>query len=872
MYADLPRPPAAELLARAPVALLQTDTSGRIVWLNRRAAQLLGTVAIGDPLDSLWHADTPWPPGPDSAELRLAAHCGRWVQAHREPLPEGGVLLALHAVDAVRAAEARSTLALALDLGNITIWRHDLKSQRMYYSEQAWRVLDIAPRPQGLSLDEVRAFIHPDDLPGVLASAQQALATDRPTDMEARYRRSDGSWRHVMTRRVVLRDDEGQPTAFVGVALDITDRMERTRHAQEMARRIELVTHTAGIGYWTKELGPAPVIWSEQMRVIFGLSRHEPVPRFREWLQRFVHPDDQARASAVLAAWNRNPSGAMDLTLRIVRADGEPGHLLLHTRQDDSAHPPLRFGVVVDITRLRSAEQAARHAAERITLAARGAGLGTWERDPKTGIAYWDEQMYRLRGLPAATGELPHEQRMACVHPDDRDEVRSRFMQATQADLPLEYEFRVVWPDGSVHWLASRATTVFDEAGRPLRRIGVNWDITAVRNAEAVRLERERALHESQAKSKFLARMSHELRTPLNAVLGFAQLLLADETGCDAAAAARRRRLEHVRVAGQHLLDLINDVLDLASLEGGEMRINPQPVALEPLVQQALPLLEPLRASRGITVQVGALPGVVRADPTRLRQVLLNLLSNALKYNRAGGSVHIESEGQPDGSTVLRVQDTGQGMSEQQLSKLFEPFNRLGADEATEGSGIGLAIVKALVERMGGQVRVSSRVGEGSLFELQLASAVAPAPGVEEAQTPMPAPSGPVASPARRDLLYIEDNPVNAMIIGELLSRRPDVTLHVAVDGAGGVAQAAALRPALILLDMQLPDFDGFEVLRRLQADPATAGIPCIALSANAMPEDIQRALKAGMTDYWTKPLDFKAFLSAIDALFGPAP
>jgi CheY-like chemotaxis protein len=350
-------------------------------------------------------------------------------------------------------------------------------------------------------------------------------------------------------------------------------------------------------------------------------------------------------------------------------------------------------------------------------------------------------------------------------------------------------------------------------------------------------------------------------------------------------ATARRKRLEYIHSAGQHLHNLINDVLDLSSLQGGEVRIALQPVALAPVVAATLPLLGPLLDGCMVSVQCGALDHTVMADATRLRQVLLNLLSNAVKYNRRDGQVHIEAV--PHGAEVrLRVKDTGRGMSGQQLRHLFEPFNRLGVDgEAIEGTGIGLAIVKTLVERMGGSVHVDSVLGQGSVFEVRLqagelvlqAAPAAPPAGTVPGPSPAPAsahaPAAHGGHPARRhQVLYVEDNAVNALIIGELLARRNDLQLHVAVDGASGVAQALAIRPDLILLDMQLPDCDGFEVLRRLRAEPATAGIPCIALSANAIPEEIERALGAGLSDYWTKPLDFKAFMASLDALFGKAP
>ena len=640
------------------------------------------------------------------------------------------------------ATELESQLALAAQLGEITIWRHDLASARMHYNAQGWKTLGMAPRPEGLTLEQARALIHPVDLPRVIASAEAAMRSPDPVDLEARYRHADGSWRLQHIRRTVLRDEQGQAIAFLGVALDITDS--------------------------------------------------------------------------------------------------------------------------------RRSNQALRMASERMVLAAQGAGLGTWEQDLQSGELIWSDQMWSLRGFEPRPGSMSAEQRSVCVHPDDLAAVLQRMEHGMAEGSTLSQEFRVVWPDGQVRWLASRSSQVVDPDSGRKRRTGVNWDITDNRGADIVRQEREIALRESAAKSKFLARMSHELRTPLNAVLGFTQLLQSEEAGDDAASQSRQRRLQHIGSAGQHLLALITEVLDLSGVEGGELRVTLEPVALQEIVEQTLPLLGPAADDRGVRVELGALDFAVMAQPTRLRQVLLNLLSNAVKFNRQGGKVRIAAQRQGD-TVRVQVSDTGRGMSQDQLRQLFEPFNRLGAEspaaDATEGTGIGLAIVKALMERMGGSVQVHSRQGEGSVFELHLTAANPdsltarpdPAPVAAAADTPKP--------PARHhSVLYIEDNPVNAMIISELLARRNDVSLHIAIDGADGVRQALALLPDLILLDMQLPDCDGFEVLSRLRAQAATADIPCVALSANAMQEDIARALAAGMADYWTKPLDFRVFTASLNA------
>lgn len=542
---------------------------------------------------------------------------------------------------------------------------------------------------------------------------------------------------------------------------------------------------------------------------------------------------------------------------------------------------------VFDITELRDAELAARSAAERVALATHAAGMGTWELDLREDVSRWDAQMWRLRGREPQPRAMSEAERMAIVHPDDHERIASAHAAAMTSDAPAAFEFRVIWPKGQVRWLASRSMVQYEASGPPRRRIGVNWDITDERNSAAARQEREVALRENAAKSQFMARISHELRTPLNAVLGFAQLLLAEEAADEPRSGLRGQRLRHIQTAGQHLLTLINDLLDLSGIEGGEMRIAMQPLQLAPLVHGTLPLLQSLLSECGVTMHCDEILGEVLADPTRLRQVLLNLLSNAVKYNRPEGTVRlsVRAEG---GEIAIAIEDTGLGLDPAQQQRLFEPFNRLGAElSPVAGAGIGLLITRTLVKRMGGRLVVRSRAGEGSVFEVWLRAsdgAQAGSPVGMAPDTTAPPPTGRTAAPAPNAdrsvaqaqvghrILYVEDNAVNAMIVSEVLAQRCDIELFIAVDGLSGVARAREMRPDLVLLDMQLPDIDGLEVLRRLRADPATANIPCIAVSANAMQEDIDRTLRAGAIDYWTKPLDLRAFRAALDALVGAEP
>jgi len=801
----------------------------------------------------------------------------RWIHSHWEVKngPRGvpdralGVMMDdTEAYDAARTlSDVHSQLKLAADLGKIASWRHDLRTGRMYYSDLTFELLGMAPRPDGLSLDEVRSFIHPDDLPLVVASAEQALATNRPVDTEARYRRADGSWRYVLSRRVVERNAAGEAIAFVGVSLDMTDRVEHLRHAEELARRLDAASRATGIGIWTTTADPDKTDWNAQMFALFDGFEPPHAPTFRRWLELAVHDDDRER---VAAEWHRffaTGDRLGEVEFRSVRKDGSVRWIVIRADLDRDTTGPRRIvGVAMDVTDHHRALDALHEASQRAAMITSHAGIGTWEADAD-GCRRWNEQMFLLRGLAPRESAPSRDEWMALVHPDDAAHVVDPWGGAA---VPMAYEFRVRLPDGRWRWLASRSAAVFDESGRVSRRVGVNWDITESKNAELARQQAALAEREIQAKSQFLSRMSHELRTPLNAVLGFTQLLQIEAR--QSKQAEQLAKLEHIRDAGDHLLSLINDVLDLSGLESGEIRLTLQPVDLGELVRQSLPLVHSLALQHDVDLAIGRVDGIASADPTRLRQVLINLLSNAIKYNRPGGRVVVEATSDGNEAT-LAVRDTGRGLDREQLARLFEPFNRFGVEhEGIEGTGIGLTIVKTLVDGMGGRIAVDSEPGKGTVFRIALAAASAAAH--DAAATRRAARAVELGSEHRLavgevgTILYVEDNHVNVLLVEELVKSIGGLAMASEATGAAGVERAAALQPDLVLVDLQLPDFDGYEVLRRLRADARTRAIPCVALSANAMQEDVDRGLAAGFVDYWTKPIDFAVFVAALERLF----
>ena len=378
----------------------------------------------------------------------------------------------------------------------------------------------------------------------------------------------------------------------------------------------------------------------------------------------------------------------------------------------------------------------------------------------------------------------------------------------------------------------------------------------------------EEAKSASHAKSAFLSSMSHELRTPLNAILGFAQILSSDKL--PSTVLQKKEFASHILKSGRHLLTLINEILDLAKVESGTLALSLEPVGLDDILQECQSMIAPLAAQRGIRM---VFPASCRfhahADRTRLKQVLLNLLSNALKYNRELGAVLVDCAMTSSDTVRLSVQDTGRGLRGDQLDLLFQPFNRLGQESgAEEGTGIGLVVTKRLVELMGGQIGVSSTVGVGSVFWVDLrATRPSPALVAPPAAVPAvaPAPSAGGAEPGRATVLYVEDNPANVKLVEEMLRLRPELRLISAGDGHHGIELARAHLPRVILMDINLPCVSGTDAMRLLRADPLTADIPVIALSANAMPREVEKGMADGFFRYLTKPINIDEFCAALD-------
>ncbi|MDB6077832.1 MAG: sensor hybrid histidine kinase, partial [Akkermansiaceae bacterium] len=435
------------------------------------------------------------------------------------------------------------------------------------------------------------------------------------------------------------------------------------------------------------------------------------------------------------------------------------------------------------------------------------------------------------------------------------------------------YELTARARDGKETVVSYNATTFYDRDRKLQGVCAVARDVTERRRFEQaqqdtnVELESAKSAAEKAnlAKSDFLSSMSHELRSPLNAILGFAQLM---ESAQPVPTAAQAGRIRQILQAGWHLLKLINEILDLAVIESGQVMLSRESVSLGDVMSACQSMMEPEAQQRRIHMTFPRFenPVFVRADMTRLKQILINLLSNAIKYNKEAGTVVVNCTVSAPERIRISVRDTGVGLSAEKMAQLFQPFNRLGQEDGiVSGTGIGLVVTKRLAELMDGALGVESTPGAGSVFWCELTAAAPPEFEVESGETHAATrPPSPAGAPLRT-VLYVEDNPANMELIGQLIARCPDLRMITAVNGSLGVELARTAQPMVILMDINLPGLSGIKALALLREDPATADIPVVALSANAMPRDIAKGLEAGFFRYLTKPIKVAEFMDTLN-------
>lgn len=616
---------------------------------------------------------------------------------------------------------------------------------------------------------------------------------------------------------------------------------------------------------------------SEHAHEMFELSPAE-LARSADPVFERVHEEDRAalreslRVSAErLAPWRHEfrvclPRQGLRWREGLARPERQPdGSVLWH-------------GITTDVTERKENEARLRQVRHRWQVAVDAARLGLIEFDLQGGCVLLDAAARAQHGLPAeaAAGAEPgltsltYADWLRGFRLDERRAIGAALQRAQRDGDAVALTVRLAAAEGEPA-RHLEITARRDTSGRGGRLVGACRDVSEREQLEQLRRDKLAAEQAAAAKTRFLSRVSHELRTPLNAILGFTQLLQLDAV--HPLHERQHERVEQIRHAGRHLLGLINDVLDLTRHEQGGWPMTLGRVDVQAQLAAAGAMVETLAQRRGVRLELPAsgAPLCVRADARALEQVLVNLLSNGIKYNRPHGRLRIALRRHGE-RLEIAVSDEGQGLDAAQRSRLFEPFDRLGAeDSGIEGSGLGLVIAKSLTEAMGGEVRVESTPGAGSTFGVWLPlwaePAAAHAPVVEPVRRePVAVPPAPAWTDGDREarILYIEDEPVNALLVVEALRGMPHWKVMTASDGEQGLELARTLRPDLLLIDINLPRLSGSEVVRALRRRPSTRDLPCIALSADALPEQIAAAREAGFDDYWTKPLDLRKLVERL--------
>lgn len=665
-------------------------------------------------------------------------------------------------------------------------------------------------------------------------------------------------------------------------AIDQTERKRNIAALRASEAKLHLGAAVAGLGLATMDYLADTITLDETAAGFFALPANVPMPR-QDVHARF-HPHDAAFIKAKIAECvDEKSDGFMVIEHRILRPDGSirwvsaRKQVEFSTDAEKTKRPAAGLLVLFDITERINATESLRESEERMRLATEATGVGIWEWNIRTGKIKWNAEMFRLYGItPTRDALVQYDTWRNAVLPEDLPEQESLLQDVNRLAGQTTRVFRIRKPGAKdVRTIEAVDTLRANETGQIEWVIGTNLDITDRKEAELKLQDAVIAAEKAnQAKSNFLSSMSHELRSPLHAILGFTQLI---ESGSPLPTPTQKNSVDQILHAGWYLLELINEILDLTLIESGKISLSTEATSIADIFGECEAMIEPQARKSGVEVVFPRTECTqyVSADRTRVKQVFINLLSNAIKYNRIGGTVAVTCCAKSAQRTRISFRDTGEGLPPEKMAQLFQPFNRLGRDKgATEGTGIGLALSKSLVDLMDGEIGVESTPGVGSTFWVELNSAPDPSMTATESEV-LPS----ATTPARphphissgstiRTLLYVEDNPANLMLVEILIARRPDIRLLTAKDGQHGLETARASQPDVILMDINLPGMSGFDLLDMLANDRATAHIPVIALSANAMARDVERGLAAGFFRYITKPIRVNEFMATLDAAF----
>jgi PAS domain S-box-containing protein len=687
------------------------------------------------------------------------------------------------------------------------------------------------------------------------------------TGREILYHRGDGVKAWIRVRGAPIRDAGGKIVGGVDLITDINEEKRAREALRVNQERLTLAQKSARLGSFEWAIQTDEVIWSEQTEALYGLPPGGFSGGYKDWA-KCVHPED--RAGAEEAVRRALVDGEYNAEWRVVWPDDSIHWIQTRGKVffDDAGRPLRLIGVDIDITERKRAEEELRASEQRLEIALHAANLGSWH------VNYLTDEVICSPACKANYGRAPDdhftyedliEGAMAeMIHPDDRERVIKRIKQTLQDREEYQDEYRVIWPDGSIHWIAARGRRVFGADGQPLYCDGVTLDLTERKQMEESLRRQTAALQEAdRRKDDFLATLSHELRNPLAPLRNAVQILAL--RGDDPAVVAQTNELLDRQV--QQMVRMVDDLLEISRIGRGKIGLQKAPVDLADVVATAVetsrPLIEAHRHT--LTVSLPDRPVRVEADAARLAQALSNLLNNAAKYTEDGGRIELIAERAPE-EAVLRVRDNGVGIAPEMLSQVFDMFMQVesSTDRSQGGLGIGLTLVRRLVEMHGGKIEArSAGLGEGSEFLVRLPALAEPAP--ESARPPTEASSEPSAKGPRR-MLVVDDNVDSAESMAVLL-RFHGHEVRLAYDGQTALEEAHDFRPEVMFLDLDLPKMDGYEVARRLRLEPAMRDMTLVAMTGYGQEDDRRRTQEAGFQTHMVKPVDFNKVEELLSSL-----
>lgn len=675
-----------------------------------------------------------------------------------------------------------------------------------------------------------------------------------------------------------IRDHDGQVIGAVLVFRDVTAENTAQQALLESDARVRLATEATGVGIWELNLSDNRMRWDQQMFRIYGVEPTADGIVSRDLWVRHLLPEDRIAQEG----WDKTihlqerrsrefhikPTGSDEI--RYIRS-------VSTLRTDARGNAESIIGTNLDITEIKHTEDILRESERHLRAVIDALPVAIYATDAEGNITHFNQAAVDFSGYVPELGNDNWCKSLRLYHPDGSP--------MPYDECPMAIAIKEGRPLFGIEAIAERPhksrihfmvypTPLRDGSGKIIGGINMLIDISERKRLDQVLLENNIELNKAKnlaekanrAKSDFLSNMSHELRTPLNAILGFAQLIDASNPPLTA---SQKRSVAQILQAGWYLLDLINEILDLTLIESGRLPVTMEMVSLPELMHECRTMVEPQALNRNISLHFPEFnsPFIVNADATRLKQVLINLLSNAIKYNRIDGKVMVSCVEYRPGYARIIVEDTGEGLSPEQVAQLFQPFNRLGKENSNEeGTGIGLVMTKRLIKLMGGKISVESEVGKGTLFSIEL-SMGADIPATISDKGPVVEQRNLRAKEdTRHTLLYVEDNQANLTLIEDIIASRPDFFLLTARDAFAGIELARLAQPDLILMDINLPGMSGTEALAVLRKDSLTQDIPVIALSANAIPRDIEKGLEAGFFHYLTKPVRVNELMDTLDA------